>query len=323
MVVLVVRRPARAVLATDGAGASEARRGGFGCVYAVHGRTAKGWKLAGPLGEQTTGNEAEYFALVRGLQGVVQKGGPAEHLTVRMDSELVVKQMNGEYAVKDEKLKVYHALANALVARIDAEVEFVHVRREENAEADALARRGAECTGEELGQCVEGFAVSLCDTGAVNIQGVPRTISATTDLGAFAAAGLPVSIIDAAFMAEALPGEFARIKQCEQTVLFCKHGDQNIIGKVDRPLRLRWSVGDSAMTDLHEHAQVLVVAGLPVPFHVTTQLRRGSGWTSGAGLEARNFPEKYRVHPYWTTSNGVISAPSEHGRIRILRCMRG
>ena len=250
MVLLVVHRPARAVLATDGAGASEARRGGFGCVYAVHGRTAKGWRLAGPLGEQTTGNEAEYFALVRGLQGVVQKGGPAEHLTVRMDSELVVKQMNGEYAVKDEKLKVYHALANALVARIDAEVEFVHVRREENAEADALARRGAECTGEELGQCVEGFAVSLCDTGAVNIQGVPRTISATTDLGAFAAAGLPVSIIDAAFMAEALPGEFARIKQCEQTVLFCKHGDHGLFvrwrvrdgvgaGQID-PERLRW-----------------------------------------------------------------------------------
>src|SRR5262245_50203131 len=58
---------------------------------------------------QTTNNIAEYTALLRALERAAQLGG--KRLTVFSDSELLVKQMNGEYRVKNEDLKALHALA--------------------------------------------------------------------------------------------------------------------------------------------------------------------------------------------------------------------
>src|SRR5947209_11368241 len=58
---------------------------------------------AGCLGTATN-NLAEYTALVRALERAAELGG--EHLLIRSDSELLVKQMNGQYRVKNPQLKV-------------------------------------------------------------------------------------------------------------------------------------------------------------------------------------------------------------------------
>jgi len=87
-----------------------------------------------PLGV-VTNNVAEYRALIAGLAAAVHH--QADPLTVCMDSELVVRQMTGEYRVKHAGLKPLHADAARMAARL-ASVRFVAVRREENARADQL-----------------------------------------------------------------------------------------------------------------------------------------------------------------------------------------
>jgi ribonuclease HI len=96
-----------------------------------------------------TNNVAEYEALLWGMRAALALG--AKQLQVRADSELVVKQMRGEYRVKNEGLKPLFCQAQALRRGFDA-VEFVHVRREENADADALANEAMD------GRCTVGDA---------------------------------------------------------------------------------------------------------------------------------------------------------------------
>jgi len=83
-----------------------------------------------------TNNVAEYLALIAGLERVA-KLAPRQ-VRVMLDSELVERQLNGGYKVKDPKLKPLHARALE-VARSFEKCEFVHVPREENREADRLA----------------------------------------------------------------------------------------------------------------------------------------------------------------------------------------
>jgi ribonuclease HI len=83
-----------------------------------------------------TNNQAEYRALILGLRAVMSFQ-PAE-LRIYMDSELVVRQMTGQYRVKDESLRVNYEEAKLLVRQLPL-VTFQHVRRNQNARADALA----------------------------------------------------------------------------------------------------------------------------------------------------------------------------------------
>lgn len=92
------------------------------------------------LGEATN-NRAEYDGLIRGLSSAVFHG--CRSLEVRMDSELIVRQMTGRYRVKNEGLKGPFARAKALVDRLE-HVDFVHVPREENTEADRLANEAMD-----------------------------------------------------------------------------------------------------------------------------------------------------------------------------------
>jgi ribonuclease HI len=82
-----------------------------------------------------TNNVAEYTALVRALARAAELG--LRRLAVFSDSELMVKQMNGEYSVKNADLKELYDQARALVRRFDA-VTLAHVRRSENRRADQL-----------------------------------------------------------------------------------------------------------------------------------------------------------------------------------------
>jgi ribonuclease HI len=83
-----------------------------------------------------TNNVAEYRGLLAALRWALDRGHEALH--VRSDSELLVKQMRGEYRVRNPGLQPLHAEARALASRI-GRVTFEHVRRERNREADRLA----------------------------------------------------------------------------------------------------------------------------------------------------------------------------------------
>ncbi len=85
-----------------------------------------------------TNNVAEWRALVIGLEAALRHG--IDTIVVRMDSELVVKQMNGLYRVKHPDLVPLHREALRARARF-ASFEIGHVRRAQNAAADAVVNR--------------------------------------------------------------------------------------------------------------------------------------------------------------------------------------
>jgi ribonuclease HI len=88
-----------------------------------------------------TNNVAEYRALLVALERLVAM--PAAPVTFHLDSELVVRQLNGQYKVKDAKMKeLYEQVRRYLVKLTGA--KFVHVAREKNGRADELANRAID-----------------------------------------------------------------------------------------------------------------------------------------------------------------------------------
>ncbi len=85
-----------------------------------------------------TNNVAEWQGLLAGLEAALELG--VEDLVVRLDSELVVRQLTGVYRVKHADLIPLHRKAQALLRRFRS-VEIGHVRRKDNAAADALVNR--------------------------------------------------------------------------------------------------------------------------------------------------------------------------------------
>jgi ribonuclease HI len=96
---------------------------------------------AGCLGK-TTNNQAEYTALVRALEHAARLG-TRHRLIVHSDSELMVKQMKGEYRVKDPGLRPLYETAKELADRFES-VTFRHVRREQNRRADQLCNEALD-----------------------------------------------------------------------------------------------------------------------------------------------------------------------------------
>ena len=90
---------------------------------------------------QTTNNFAEYTGLIYALQEALIMG--AKKVAVFTDSELVVKQVNGEYIVKDEDLKRLRKQVDHLSRGFD-EITISHIDREENRVADKLANQAIE-----------------------------------------------------------------------------------------------------------------------------------------------------------------------------------
>jgi probable phosphoglycerate mutase len=102
-----------------------------GAVLAAHGET---------IGIATN-NVAEYSALIAGLEKALELG--VTNVEVVSDSELMVKQMRGEYKVKNETLQELHVEAGRLARRIGS-VSYTAVRREHNELADRLVNEALD-----------------------------------------------------------------------------------------------------------------------------------------------------------------------------------
>ena len=107
-------------------------------------------ELHGALGIATN-NVAEYNGLLAALTWAVDRGERRVH--IRADSELLVKQMRGEYKVKHPGLQPLYARARLLAARLD-DVKFEHVRREFNKEADRLSNLGMDESEKQIRDAV-------------------------------------------------------------------------------------------------------------------------------------------------------------------------
>lgn len=89
-----------------------------------------------------TNNQAEYYALLLGLFLLKQYAKPDDTALLASDSQLLVRQVQGIYKVKNEGLRPLHALARKIIA--DMSIEFMHVMRTDNVDADLLANQGID-----------------------------------------------------------------------------------------------------------------------------------------------------------------------------------
>lgn len=89
---------------------------------------------------KATNNEAEYEALIIGMRLIIELG--ARNVEVRCDSQLVSKQIQGEYQVKDSRMQQYHNLANSIANQFK-EFKLTQIPRDNNKHADALANLGS------------------------------------------------------------------------------------------------------------------------------------------------------------------------------------
>ncbi len=127
------------LLMVDGAARGNPGEGGCGAViFDESGKVLE--ELCLYLGH-TTNNVAEYKALLLGLEGVLRLGG--KRLRVQSDSQLLVRQLNGVYRVKDEKLRGLYLKASNLLQQLQA-YRIIHVMREHNRLADRLANRAID-----------------------------------------------------------------------------------------------------------------------------------------------------------------------------------
>ena len=123
----------KAKLSTDGGARGNPGPAAYGYVLEAEDGTvldARGETIG-----VATNNVAEYRALIAGLERAVELG--IDELEVVSDSELLVKQMQGEYRVKNEALRELNDEANSLERKL-GRVRYKAVRREHNELADKL-----------------------------------------------------------------------------------------------------------------------------------------------------------------------------------------
>jgi ribonuclease HI len=87
-----------------------------------------------------TNNQAEYSALIEAMEWIGKNLGYEHKLELRLDSQLVQRQLSGEYRIKDEELKELALYTMNHLTRF-YEFKLVHIPRAENARADALANQ--------------------------------------------------------------------------------------------------------------------------------------------------------------------------------------
>lgn len=126
-------------LYTDGASRNNPGPAGGGAVVLdeAGSRVKEGCEF---FGRSVTNNEAEYRALILGLDLVPED---CRKLVIRMDSELVVKQLRGEYRVRSENLRPLYEKASSRLGSWD-NVKLEAVPREDNREADDLANQAID-----------------------------------------------------------------------------------------------------------------------------------------------------------------------------------
>jgi ribonuclease HI len=127
------------ILYTDGASRGNPGEAGAGLVLV----DGNGQEIAADsiyLG-QCTNNVAEYQALILGLETALRCG--CNTLSIYLDSELIVRQITGQYKVRNAQLQPLFIKANNLLGRLK-NWDIHHIPRSENARADKLANKGID-----------------------------------------------------------------------------------------------------------------------------------------------------------------------------------
>ena len=125
---------------TDGASRGNPGEAGVGIIVTDE-KSDTVLSLHGYIGV-CTNNVAEYTA----IETLLEKAGSLScaRMIIHSDSELMVRQINGQYRVKDRGLKPHHARAVRLMKSLPFPCRVTHISREQNREADRLANLGID-----------------------------------------------------------------------------------------------------------------------------------------------------------------------------------
>ena len=124
------------IIQTDGGSRGNPGPAGIGAILS-DGKGKKIAEVSKYIGV-TTNNVAEYLAVIYALQEAVYK--EAKSVKLKIDSQLVARQLKGEYKVKDKNIRIFFDLALNLLKSFD-KIEIEEVPREENKEADKLVNQ--------------------------------------------------------------------------------------------------------------------------------------------------------------------------------------
>ncbi len=163
------------VVHSDGASRGNPGMAAIGCVV----RDPAGavcYRIGRAIGH-TTNNQAEYRAALAGLEAALSLG--AAEVELRMDSELIVQQLEGRYRVRNAALLPHFQALGALTRQF-GRFSVRHVRRELNREADALANaalNGQPFEGEGDAVLVAPAASISSPGGSPRLKGSPKQVS--------------------------------------------------------------------------------------------------------------------------------------------------
>lgn len=132
----------KVILYTDGGARGNPGPAAVGVV--LYDQSGKEQKRLGQVIGNTTNNQAEYKALIAGLEQALKLG--ATEVVCHLDSELVVRQMQGKYKVREPGLLSLAPQVFRLMGKLK-HVQFVHVPREKNKLADKLVNEALDNAG--------------------------------------------------------------------------------------------------------------------------------------------------------------------------------
>ena len=126
------------ILFVDGAADLHSKTAGIGGVVYINDIEVA--KFSEPLYDKTN-NESEYLALIKGIQVILEL--ELDNVDIYSDSELIVKQLIGEYKIKNDRMKKLNDKVNLNLIKL-SNWSIQHVRREKNMRADQLSKMGME-----------------------------------------------------------------------------------------------------------------------------------------------------------------------------------
>ena len=125
------------MLYVDGAADSKAKNGGIGGIILRNDNSREELVTFSENIGEATNNEAEYKALIRGLEYAAELNGT--DVLVNSDSELIVNQVNLEYKVKNKRMLALHRKARSILGKF-ASWQVRHIPRDDNRKADTLSK---------------------------------------------------------------------------------------------------------------------------------------------------------------------------------------
>lgn len=125
----------KVLIYTDGGSRNNPGPAGAGAVITQNGKILA--EISKYLGERTN-NFAEYEAIILALQKVCELSLESEPIEIRADSKLAIEQLSGNWKVKNANVRKQFVKVQKLLETFN-DIKFIHIPREKNKEADALA----------------------------------------------------------------------------------------------------------------------------------------------------------------------------------------